>query len=177
MTNIILCAQPVKKSKMLSSKRQMHNLDKSTRVMFTLCNRPSGTEDTVPINIDGMTVSTTDSKYFRLIFFVIYQLHSSFKICGQSLQHVATDWSHSDFCYPAKPLPSFKFFYSAAFHYLYKEWKIILKQQHSWQHCLSCLPFSLMCMYCLTNVMLNPKIVVHLFFSKEKVNTVLVIQP
>lgn len=76
---------------MLSSKRQIHNLDKSTRVMFTLCNRPSGTEDTVPINIDGMTVSTTDSKYFRLIFFVIYQLHSSFKICSQSPQHVETD--------------------------------------------------------------------------------------
>lgn len=76
---------------MLSSKCQIHNLDKSTRVMFTLCNRPSGTEEAVPINIDGMTVNTTDSKYFRLIFLVIYQLNSSFKICGQSLQNVETD--------------------------------------------------------------------------------------
>lgn len=87
-TNIILSAQLVKKSKMLSSKCQIHNLDKSMRVMFSLCNRPSGTEEAVPINIDRMTGSNTDSKYFRLIFIVIYQLSSSFKICSQSLQHV-----------------------------------------------------------------------------------------
>jgi len=61
------------------------------RVIFTLCSRPSGIEEAVPINIDGMTVSATDSKYFRLIFFVIYPLISSFKICSQSLQHVETD--------------------------------------------------------------------------------------
>lgn len=59
--------------------------------MFTLCNRPSGTEEALPINIDEMVVSTPDSKYFRLIFFVIYWLISSFKICGQILQHVETD--------------------------------------------------------------------------------------
>lgn len=127
---------------MLSSKHQIDNLDKSTRVMFTLCNRPSGTEDIVPINIDGMTVSTTDSKYFRLVFFVIYQLHSSFIICSQSLQHVETDWSRSDLYYPTKPLPSFKFFYSSGLHYLcevkdYCEATAQLAVLFGWFACLS----------------------------------------
>lgn len=67
---------------MLSSKAQMPNLDKSMRVMFTLCGRPSGIGEAVPINIDGTIVSTTDNKYFILIFF--YHLSDNFKL--QNLQ-------------------------------------------------------------------------------------------
>lgn len=143
---------------MLSSKPQIHNLDRSMRAMFALCNRPSGTEESVPINIDGMTFSTTDSKYFRLIFFVIYQLISSFKICGHSLQHLKQIDHIQIFTSLQTLCFVFNFYTVLVSTYLYEgEGLLWSSSTVSTITRLSCLPLSLRYKYCLANVMLNSK--------------------